>query len=347
MRKVLLVLLVGALTPAAVACSSAVTTTLATCAAGALMAVKQSWRRRQPLTSERPSPAAARTCCRGGAGKRGPVGRAARDPDGVADVVGAEERSEGRRPGALLRDLERRLSVVEYSASQRRRAGGSCAWNPRPARAGAELFARHEAALTWAASRPARKLVRTSRRSSSTSKRGNAISRLSRASLNLLDGTNTVAEAPATVQSQLNQVHGTSSRRAAGSSTDGPGRLRHDLARRPRAAGGGRRRRATGGTWSIVDAWGTAARGFVTVVGWILIAAATIARLPSCSSLPSSALRCLPGAASWGSSGRRAPSQRASRVSSLRRTTWEALMAKKKKQDAGGRNAWPPVLQAR
>jgi hypothetical protein len=34
---------------------------------------------------------------------------------------------------------------------------------------------------------------------------------------------------------------------------------------------------ADGGPWSIVDAWGTAARGFVTVVGWILVAAATIA----------------------------------------------------------------------
>jgi hypothetical protein len=29
--------------------------------------------------------------------------------------------------------------------------------------------------------------------------------------------------------------------------------------------------------WGIVDAWGTAAHGFVTVVGWILVAAATIA----------------------------------------------------------------------
>jgi hypothetical protein len=32
-----------------------------------------------------------------------------------------------------------------------------------------------------------------------------------------------------------------------------------------------------GGPWSIVDAWSTAAHGFVTVVGWILVAAATIA----------------------------------------------------------------------
>ena len=32
-----------------------------------------------------------------------------------------------------------------------------------------------------------------------------------------------------------------------------------------------------GGPWSIVDAWGDAATGFVTVVGWILVAAATIA----------------------------------------------------------------------
>ena len=32
-----------------------------------------------------------------------------------------------------------------------------------------------------------------------------------------------------------------------------------------------------GGPWSIVDAWSDAATGFVTVVGWILVAAATIA----------------------------------------------------------------------
>lgn len=37
---------------------------------------------------------------------------------------------------------------------------------------------------------------------------------------------------------------------------------------------------ASGGDgWGIVSAWGTAARGFVTVVGWVLVAAATIAPL--------------------------------------------------------------------
>jgi hypothetical protein len=34
-----------------------------------------------------------------------------------------------------------------------------------------------------------------------------------------------------------------------------------------------------GGGWGIVDAWRTAGRGFVTVVGWIFVAAATIAPL--------------------------------------------------------------------
>jgi hypothetical protein len=34
-----------------------------------------------------------------------------------------------------------------------------------------------------------------------------------------------------------------------------------------------------GGGWGIVDAWSTAGRGFVTVVGWIFVAAATIAPL--------------------------------------------------------------------
>jgi hypothetical protein len=37
------------------------------------------------------------------------------------------------------------------------------------------------------------------------------------------------------------------------------------------AAGGG------GGPWGIVDAWGAAGTGFVTVVGWMFVAAATIA----------------------------------------------------------------------
>jgi hypothetical protein len=34
-----------------------------------------------------------------------------------------------------------------------------------------------------------------------------------------------------------------------------------------------------GGGWGIVEAWSTAGRGFVTVVGWIFVAAATIAPL--------------------------------------------------------------------
>ena len=36
---------------------------------------------------------------------------------------------------------------------------------------------------------------------------------------------------------------------------------------------------ADGGGWGIVDAWRTAGQGFVTVVGWIFVAAATIAPL--------------------------------------------------------------------
>jgi predicted phage tail protein len=31
-----------------------------------------------------------------------------------------------------------------------------------------------------------------------------------------------------------------------------------------------------GGPWGIVDAWGAAATGFVTVLGWMFVAAATI-----------------------------------------------------------------------
>jgi hypothetical protein len=93
--------------------------------------------------------------------------------------------------------------------------------------------------------------------------------------LNLLDETNTVAEA-LTVQSQLNQVQL--------DLEQARGRLQYledqvafatislDVRERQVVAAAD-----DGGPWSIVDAWGTAARGFVTVVGWILVAAATIA----------------------------------------------------------------------
>jgi hypothetical protein len=93
--------------------------------------------------------------------------------------------------------------------------------------------------------------------------------------LNLLDETNTVAEA-LTVQSQLNQVQLDLEQTR--------GRLQYledqvafatislDVRERQVAVAGDE-----GGPWSIVDAWGTAAHGFVTVVGWILVAAATIA----------------------------------------------------------------------
>jgi len=96
--------------------------------------------------------------------------------------------------------------------------------------------------------------------------------------LSLLDETNTVAEA-LTVQSQLNQVKLDLERAR--------GRLQYledqvafatislDVRERQVEAAAAN----DGGPWSIVDAWGTAARGFVTVVGWILIAAATIAPL--------------------------------------------------------------------
>lgn len=93
--------------------------------------------------------------------------------------------------------------------------------------------------------------------------------------LNLLDQTNTVAEA-LTVQSQLNQVQL--------DLEQARGRLQYlddqvafatislDVRERQVAAAAD-----DGGPWSIVDAWGTAAHGFVTVGGWILVAAATIA----------------------------------------------------------------------
>jgi hypothetical protein len=93
--------------------------------------------------------------------------------------------------------------------------------------------------------------------------------------LSLLDETRTVAEA-LTVQSQLNQVQL--------DLEQARGRLQYledqvafatislDVRERQVVAAADQ-----GGPWSIVDAWGTAAHGFVTVVGWILVAAATIA----------------------------------------------------------------------
>jgi hypothetical protein len=94
--------------------------------------------------------------------------------------------------------------------------------------------------------------------------------------LSLLDETNTVAEA-LTVQSQLNQVQL--------DLEQARGRLQYleDQVAFATISLDVRERQVVeaaaddGGPWSIVDAWSTAAHGFVTVVGWILVAAATIA----------------------------------------------------------------------
>jgi hypothetical protein len=93
--------------------------------------------------------------------------------------------------------------------------------------------------------------------------------------LSLLDETKTVAEA-LTVQSQLNQVQL--------DLEQARGRLEYlddQVAFATISLGVSERQVVAaadgGGPWSIVDAWGTAARGFVTVVGWILVAAVTIA----------------------------------------------------------------------
>jgi len=93
--------------------------------------------------------------------------------------------------------------------------------------------------------------------------------------LELLDRAETVPAALA-VQSQLNQVQL--------ELEQARGRLRYlddqvayatislDIRERQVAVAGN-----GGGPWGIVDAWRSAARGFVTVVGWILVVAATIA----------------------------------------------------------------------
>jgi hypothetical protein len=94
--------------------------------------------------------------------------------------------------------------------------------------------------------------------------------------LELLERADTVAAALA-VQSQLNQVQLELEQVR--------GRLRFlddqvayatislDVQERRLVAAG------DGGGWGIVDAWSTAGHGFVTVVGWIFVAAATIAPL--------------------------------------------------------------------
>jgi hypothetical protein len=94
--------------------------------------------------------------------------------------------------------------------------------------------------------------------------------------LELLERADTVAAALA-VQSQLNEVQL--------QLEQARGRLRYlddqvafatislEVHERQVVVAGG------GGGWGIVDAWRTAARGFVTVVGWIFVAAATIAPL--------------------------------------------------------------------
>ena len=46
-----------------------------------------------------------------------------------------------------------------------------------------------------------------------------------------------------------------------------------DVSERPAAVAGG----GGGGPWGIVDAWRAAATGFLTVLGWIVVAAATVA----------------------------------------------------------------------
>jgi hypothetical protein len=94
--------------------------------------------------------------------------------------------------------------------------------------------------------------------------------------LELLDRAHTVSAALA-VQSQLNQVQLDLEQTR--------GRLLYlrdqvtyatiSLDVHERAAAGA----GDDGGWGIVSAWGTAARGFVTVVGWVLVAAATIAPL--------------------------------------------------------------------
>jgi hypothetical protein len=94
--------------------------------------------------------------------------------------------------------------------------------------------------------------------------------------LGFLEQADSVADA-LTVQSELNRVQG--------ELEQARGRLAYlddqvafatislDVRERQVAAAGG----DGGGPWGIVDAWRAAGTGFVTVIGWMLVAAATIA----------------------------------------------------------------------
>ena len=127
-----------------------------------------------------------------------------------------------------------------------------------------------------ARSRRRRKRGRTSRRSWSTSRPASAISRPSRPGSSASSSeANTVAAALA-VQSELNRVQL--------ELEQGRGRLDYlddqvafatislEVRESQVAAA-----ESDGGPWGIVDAWRAAGTGFVTVVGWIFVAAATIA----------------------------------------------------------------------
>lgn len=94
--------------------------------------------------------------------------------------------------------------------------------------------------------------------------------------LELLERAETVSAALA-VQSQLNEVQ-LQLEQARGRLQFLDDQVAYatislDVEERPLVVAGG------GGGWGIVDAWETAGRGFVMVVGWIFVAAATIAPL--------------------------------------------------------------------
>lgn len=108
--------------------------------------------------------------------------------------------------------------------------------------------------------------------------RGRHLEAVERQLLELLDRTETVAAALA-VQSKLNEVQLELEQVR--------GRLRFlrdqvafaTISLELRERGAVPVKADDGGAWGIVDAWRTAAHGFVTVVGWIFVAAATAAPL--------------------------------------------------------------------
>jgi hypothetical protein len=270
MRKILLALLVGALAVAAAACSGGDDD--ADGAAADTAAVMADAAVAEAEGGDEADPAAQRS---GGGGSLPPVGPRVIQ---TASLSLSVQRGEFRRTVDRARTVALGLGgfVVSSSASQgteRRLVAGTLVVRV-PERSYAQAMERLSDLGRVEAREESGQDV--SQEVVDLGSRARHLEAVERQLLGLLEQADTVAAALA-VQSQLNEVQL--------ELEQARGRLRFlddqvafatislDLhERRVLAAAGG-------GDWGIVDAWRTAGDGFVTVVGWIFVAAATIAPL--------------------------------------------------------------------